>query len=194
MQIRLIIGSNNLIDLDLSPTMRVPDFVGFFSNTFRIKMLGAMVCNKIKQFEMNQIVGEVFYPNCTAIAICKSADGWNSGPQSQWAIIPSNQMRDIPLVMTEDDFDLLESATYGDLSEAIRSNNPEDPLSMDEFLPEDIVFVLPCGHVIMKNEDSIQLLTSIRANCPTCGERITPENTNDNAFEETGDLSSDDEN
>lgn len=169
MQARLIIGSNNILDLTFDPEMSVNDFQHGLCDLLDIKVHGFIIRDNYESLgKTNKCIGQFLYPGCVARAVSSIAYA-----KRRWmSRTLSTSMMDVPLVMDQDEFDRITKCLYSDLPARIQSNNPEDPISMEPFLPEDEVFLLSCGHVLMNTDETLLLFTGIRSNCPTCGERI----------------------
>ena len=168
MQVRFIIGSNNILDVSIGCKCITKQAILSLSNAFSINIYGFVVDGIVKKIKLADVpIGNYLYDNCSAIIICDH-DYRPMSPLINMVteiIVPEP----IPRLLSMDDINSFKTCLYSDLDDKQKLANPEDQLSQETFLPEDKVICLPCDHIVMCTDETIDYFTTSQRNCPTCG-------------------------
>jgi hypothetical protein len=79
------------------------------------------------------------------------------------------EMEDIPIVLTEEAYELLEKKKYNELDESVRNEHKQCTISMEEFTEETLIVKLPCNHYFSDDFAKKWLLENSHK-CPLCRE------------------------
>ena len=83
--------------------------------------------------------------------------------------VVDDEMEDIPIVLRESAYELLEKVKYKDLDETTKLNNKQCTISMEEFTEEILLVKLPCNHYFSDDFAKKWLLENSHK-CPLCRE------------------------
>ena len=83
--------------------------------------------------------------------------------------VVDDEMEDVPIVLRESAYELLEKVKYKDLDETTKLNNKQCTISMEEFTEETLLVKLPCNHYFSDDFAKKWLLENSHK-CPLCRE------------------------